>query len=99
MLAFSLETIIPIAGSMHILMGLGMIVERAFLVRFGFMRSDDFVTSAADVLFSVADHEVLLYFSYVRIINTSSKLVNPSENVFPQLKGCTVTSRSRTFEE
>jgi hypothetical protein len=83
MLPFSLEKRIPIAGDVSVLVGLGMVVEGTLLVCFRIVRGDDFITSATDVLFSVSDHKILLYLPYVRILNTPSKWVNPSENVFP----------------
>jgi hypothetical protein len=60
MLRFRFEKRIPIAGDVPILVGLGMVVKGTVLVGFGIVRGDDFITSAADVLFCVFDHEILL---------------------------------------
>jgi hypothetical protein len=62
MLPFSLQKSIPIAGDMHTLVGLGMVVKGTVLVGFRIVRGDDFITSAADVLFPVSDHQILLCY-------------------------------------
>jgi hypothetical protein len=80
---FKLEKSIPVAGGVPTLMGLGMVVKGASLVGFGLVRGDNFMTSTTDMFFSVSDHEVLLSLSYIRILNTPFKSVNPSEIVFP----------------
>ena len=80
---FGLEKSIPVARDVSIFVGLRMIEKDAVLVCFGVMRGDDLITTAADVLFRVPDHEILLKLCYPCILNPSSKWMNPCENVFP----------------
>ena len=73
MLPFGLEKSVPIVGDMPILVGLRMVIKGTSLVGFRIVRGDDFITSAANVLFRVCDHEILLYLAYLYVFNTPSK--------------------------
>jgi len=91
---FRLEKSIPIACDVSIFVGLRMVEKVTSSVCFGIMRGDDLITSAADVLFCVSDHDSpsickLLCLSDASILNTPFKQVNPSENVFSLRMGCT----------